>query len=99
MKIADVKAILSPTSSHILKMFEATQEEFTDLTIQEGFKYSERNKVQKLVKTTGFWEGYKLNLTKLSVDFKEGFLVDNPKATKEEKTKEFFKQLDKYSRK
>jgi hypothetical protein len=99
MKLQDIKTAITPVSGHILKMFDATQEEFTDRTVQEGFKYSERNKVQKLVKTAEFWEGYKLNLTKLSVDFKEGFLVDNPKATKEEKTKAFFSQLDKYSRK
>lgn len=99
MKLQDIKNTLTPISNHILKIFDSTQDEFIDRTIQEGFKLSERNKIQNLVKTTAYWEGYRLNLTKLSIEFQEGFIIDNPKANKEEKTKEFFKRLDKYSTK
>jgi Holliday junction resolvase-like predicted endonuclease len=80
-------------------MFDSTEEEFTARTVQEGFKLAERNKLQKLVKTAEFWQGYKVNLTKLSVDFKAEFMKQNPKATKEENFKEFFQRLEKFSTK
>jgi hypothetical protein len=97
MKIEDIRGILSPISNHILKMFDTTQEEFTDRTVQEGFKLLERNKLQKNVKNSKFWEGYKTNLTKFSIEFRDDFMTKNPKVTKEENLKQFFKQLEKYS--
>ncbi len=96
-KQVDINKYLVPVSEHILKMFDSTEQEFTDRTIQEGFKFSERNKLQKRVKSPDFWEGYKTNLTKYSVEFKEGFMLQNPKASKDENLKEFFSQLEKYS--
>jgi hypothetical protein len=97
MKITDIQNLMNPTNPHILKMFDSTQEEFRDRKIQEGFKLSERNKLQKLVKTPKFWTGYNLNLTKYSVEFEETILPKNPKATKEENLKLFFNLLEKYS--
>jgi hypothetical protein len=97
MKLEDIKKALSPASSHILKMFDTTQEEFTDRTVQEGFKQLERNKLQKNVKNLKFWEGYKTNLTKFSIEYRDDFMTKNPKATKEENLKLFFNQLEKYS--
>lgn len=97
MNLQDIETAITPTSGHILKMFDTTQKEFTDRTVQEGFKLSERNKIQKLVKTPKFWEDYKLNLTKFSVEFKDSIMPQNPKATKEENLKLFFNQLEKYS--
>jgi hypothetical protein len=98
-KQIDINKYLAPTSPHILEMFDSTEEEFTARTVQEGFKLAERNKLQKLVKTAEFWQGYKVNLTKLSVDFKAEFMKQNPKATKEENFKEFFQRLEKFSTK
>jgi hypothetical protein len=97
MKITDIQNLMNPTNSHILKMFDSTQEEFRDRKIQEGFKFSERNKIQKLVKTQKFWTDYNMNLTKYSVEFKDDVMPKNPKATKEENLKLFFNLLEKYS--
>lgn len=96
-KAEDISKLLAPTATHILKMFDSTEKEFIDLTIQEGFKFTEKNKVQKLAKTSEFWEGYKLNLTKFSVEFKDGIMKENPKQTKEQNLKLFFSGLAKYS--
>jgi hypothetical protein len=97
MKLEDIITAITPVSGHILKMFDATQEEFTDRTVQEGFKFLERNKLQKKVKDPKFWEDYKTNLTKFSVEFRDDVITKNPKATKEENLKIFFNQLEKYS--
>lgn len=97
--IKEVESLLTPMNQEILKMFDSLEKEFIDRTIQEGFKLAERNKLQKLVKTPEYWEGYKVNLTKLSVDFKADFMKQNQKATKEENLKEFFHRLEKFSTK
>lgn len=98
MKLQDIKDAIHPSSSgHILKMFDTTPEEFTDRTVQEGFKFLERNKAQKRAKDPKFWDAYTTNLVKFSVEYRDDIMPQNPKATKEENLKQFFSQLEKYS--
>jgi hypothetical protein len=97
MSLEAIKKALIPVSGHILTMFDTTEAEFTDRAVQEGFKFLEKNKAQNKGKDLKFWEGYRLNITKFSIDFRDGIMPQNPKATKEENISLFFNQLRKYS--